>query len=137
MNLEKIMSQPIVTVSMDDSLRKVKEIFDNANFHHVLVVESNKLVGVISDRDLLKAMSPNVGAVSETAKDRATLNKKAHQILTRQPISLSPKSGIYEAIDIFNHHSISCIPVVDEKNTPVGIISWRDILRVIGENRRK
>ena len=49
MNVEKIMSKRIVTVERDDSLKVVKEIFDNARFHHLLVVESGKLFGVISD----------------------------------------------------------------------------------------
>ena len=134
MIIEKIMSKNVVTVEMDDSLKVVKDIFDNTRFHHLLVVESGKLFGVISDRDLLKALSPNIGTASETTRDLAALNKRAHQILTRKPITLSPKSGIYDAIEIFNNHSISCIPVVDEEHKPIGLISWRDILKVIEEN---
>jgi len=134
MIIEKIMSKNVVTVEMDDSLKVVKDIFDNTRFHHLLVVESGILFGVISDRDLLKALSPNIGTISETTRDLATLNKRAHQILTRKPITLSPKSGIYNAIEIFNNHSISCIPVVDEEHKPIGLISWRDILKVIEEN---
>ncbi len=44
MGVEKIMSKTAVTVEMDDSLRTVKEIFDNTRFHHLLVVESGKLI---------------------------------------------------------------------------------------------
>lgn len=132
MSVEKIMSKTAVTVEMDDSLRTVKEIFDNTRFHHLLVVESGKLIGVISDRDLLKALSPNIGTVHETARDEASLNKRVHQIMTRKPVVLGQNAGIHEAVEIFNNHKISCIPVVDEKYTPVGIISWRDILKEIG-----
>ena len=135
MNVERIMSKSIVSVEMDDSLSVVKEIFDNAHFHHLLVVEAGKLFGVISDRDLLKALSPNIGTASETTKDLATLNKKAHQILTRKPITLSPESSIYAAIEIFNNHNISCIPIVDDEHQPVGLISWRDILKAIAAKR--
>jgi len=137
MNVEKIMSKTTVTVEMDDSLRVVKEIFDNVWFHHLLVVESGKLFGVISDRDLLKALSPNIGTASERTRDLATLNKKVHQIMTRKPVTLSLKAGIYEAIEVFNNHKISCIPVVDEEHKPVGIISWRDILKAIEAKRGK
>ncbi len=129
MNVEKIMSKTVVTVEMDDSLSVVKDIFDNAHFHHLLVVESEKLFGVISDRDLLKALSPYIGTASETERDAATLNKKAHQIMTRKPVVVGQSAGIYDAIEIFNNHNISCIPVVDDEFKPVGIISWRDILK--------
>ncbi|MFT5713194.1 MAG: acetoin utilization protein AcuB [Glaciecola sp.] len=136
MSIEKIMSKRIVTIEMDDSLGVVKNIFDNSRFHHLLVVESGILHGVVSDRDLLKALSPNIGTASETPKDLATLNKRVHQILSRKPITLTPMAGIYDAIDIFNNHSISCIPVVDEAQKPVGLISWRDILKAIDTKRK-
>jgi acetoin utilization protein AcuB len=131
MTVERIMSKTIVTVDVYDSLRKVKRIFDDSRFHHLLVVEAGRLFGVISDRDLLKALSPSVGTVAETARDAAILNKRAHLIMTRKPVTLGPNSGIYDAIEIFNNHDISCIPVVDDEHKPVGIISWRDILKTL------
>ncbi|TSA54049.1 MAG: CBS domain-containing protein [Planctomycetaceae bacterium] len=131
MSVEKIMSTTVVTVEMDDSLKVVKEIFDNTRFHHLLVVESGKLFGVISDRDLLKALSPNIGTASETARDAASLNKRVHQIMTRKLVMLGQNAGIFDAIDIFINHNLSCIPVVDDGCKPVGIISWRDILKAL------
>lgn len=135
MKVEMIMSRQPVSVALDTSLKEVRGIFDKAGFHHLLVVESGKLFGVVSDRDLLRAISPNLGTVSETQRDLATLNKRVHQILTRKPITLSPESDVYEAIHIFNNHNISCIPIVDEENKPRGLLSWRDILRALEEKR--
>jgi acetoin utilization protein AcuB len=137
MLVEKIMSKPVVTVTLDDTLRVVKQIFENAKFHHLLVVEDHKLYGVLSDRDLLKSISPFIGTVQETVHDKFTLNKKVHQIMSRKPISLHPTADVYEAISLFNQHNISCIPIVNEKNVPVGIVSWRDILQIIEVNHTK
>lgn len=132
MTVATIMSKALVTVDVYDSLRKVKKIFDDSEFHHLLVVEEGRLFGVIEDRDLLKALSPSVGTVTETAGDQATLNKKAHLIMTRKPITVKAQARIYDAIEIFNqHHDLSCIPVVDDEYKPVGIISWRDILKTL------
>ncbi len=131
MKVDKIMSKHLVTVKLDDTLKVVKVIFDNESFHHLLVVESDKLFGVVSDRDLLKAISPNVGTLAETNRDAITLNKRVHQIMTSKLVTLSPDAEISDAIEIFNNHDISCIPVVDDKNKPVGIISWRDIIKAI------
>lgn len=137
MLVEKIMSKPVVTVTLDDTLRVVKHIFENAKFHHLLVVEEGKLYGVISDRDLLKSISPFIGTIQETVHDKFTLNKKVHQIMSRKPISLRPSADVYEAISLFNQHNISCIPIVNEKDAPVGIVSWRDILQTIEVNHNK
>jgi acetoin utilization protein AcuB len=56
MDIESIMSREVVTLSMDDSLRTIREIFVNTGFHHLLVVEKDRLCGVISDRDLWRGV---------------------------------------------------------------------------------
>jgi len=129
MNVTEIMSSHIVTVELDDTLAVVKAIFDNMKFHHLLVVDNDELIGIISDRDLWKALSPNLGTNNENYKDLATLNKKVHQIMSRHPIVLNQNATINDVIDLFIQHRISCIPIVGEKNRPVGIISWRDVIK--------
>lgn len=134
MSVQQIMTKKIVTVELDDSLAMVKKIFDDRKFHHLLVVESNKLSGVVSDRDLLKALSPNLGTISATLNDEATLNKRVHQIMTRKLITLHPDATISEAVNLFNTHKISCIPIVDSEFRPLGIVSLRDILKAVAES---
>jgi acetoin utilization protein AcuB len=130
MKLGEIMTRRVVTVEFDDSLAAVKEVFDALRFHHLLVIGSDKkLCGVISDRDLLRAISPHVGTRSETTRDSATLNKRAHQIMTRSPVTLRPEASLTDAIQLLLEHRVSCIPVVDQEFKAVGIVSWRDILR--------
>ncbi len=131
MNVKEIMSTSLVTVEMDDKLSVVKVIFDNVKIHHLLVIGDGKLMGVISDRDMLKAISPNIGTIVEMNRDTITLNKRVHQIMTSEPVTLRPNADISDAIEIFSKHDISCIPVVDDENKPVGIISWRDIIKAI------
>jgi len=125
------MSAVIITVEMYDSLKVVKDIFDNASIHHVLVVEQHNLLGIISDRDLLKSLTPSLGTVAETLHDISILNKKAHQIMSRQLITLGPDSTIKDAINIFNQHDISCIPIIDKDKKAIGVVSWRDIIKTL------
>ena len=128
MLIQDIMTKRVVTIEMDDKLSVVKDIFDNSKFHHLLVIEEEKLFGVVSDRDLLKALSPNLGTMTETYKDAATLQKRVHQIMTRKPITLPLTATVKDAVNLFNTHRISCIPIVDKDFRPVGIVSWRDIM---------
>ncbi|RNL61821.1 CBS domain-containing protein [Zhongshania marina] len=131
MKIKDIMIKKVVTVELDDSLRVVKELFEKTNFHHLAVVHDGKLYGIISDRDLLKSISPNIGTMAATSKDMATLNKKVHQVMTRQPITSDEESSVRDAIHIFNTNKISCIPIVRDSGYLVGMVSWRDILRNI------
>jgi acetoin utilization protein AcuB len=127
--VREIMTPRPVTIELDDKLAQVKEIFDTLKFHHLLVMEEGALYGVVSDRDLLCALSPYIGSTVETDRDVATLNKRVHQIMTRKPITLPPEASIQAAMDLFLAHRISCIPIVDPGLKPVGIVSWRDVLR--------
>jgi acetoin utilization protein AcuB len=130
MDVSTIMTTRVVSVDMDDRLDVVKQIFDTLNFHHLLVVDDHrKLMGIVSDRDLLKALSPYIGGITESARDLATLNKRVHQIMSRQLITLHPQALIADAVRLFLEHRISCIPVVDDGFKPVGIVSWRDVLK--------
>lgn len=137
MKIKNIMSKTIVTVEMDDSLNTVKKIFDNVKFHHVLIVESGKLFGLISKTDLYKSLSPHIGTISETNTDAALLNIRAHQIMTRRPLTLKANAEAHDAIALFNNNNISIIPVINDDGEPVGIISWRDILKTIEPGKDK
>ena len=131
MKIENIMTTRIVTVGMDDTLAQIKEIFDHVSFHHLMVIEDEVLVGIISDRDLLRAIGPKTGTIAETAVERADLKRRAHQIMSRQPITLTAQASIVEAVAIFNRFAISCIPVVDGEGRPRGIVSWRDVMKTL------
>jgi acetoin utilization protein AcuB len=125
-----IMTARVVTVEMDDRLEVVKQIFDTLKFHHLLVVDDRrKLIGIVSDRDLLKALSPHLGSAAETARDIATLDKRVHQIMSRKPLTLRPQAAVTEAVALFMGNRISCIPIINDEFHPVGVLSWRDVMR--------
>jgi len=125
------MTRHPVTVSLDETLGRVRDLFQRHQFHHLLVVADGRLVGVVSDRDLLKALSPNLGSLSENSRDLATLNKRVHQIMSRHLRVLPEDATVEDAIKLFNSERISCIPVVDHNHAAVGILSWRDIMRAL------
>ena len=129
--VEKIMSREVVSVDIDDTLKVIREIFEHVRFHHVVVMDNNRLVGVISDRDLLKAVSPYANTQAERPRDAATLRKRAHHIMTRKPITIAADSGVLEAIKSFVDDKISCLPVLNKDGTVAGILTWRDILKAI------
>ncbi|NOZ11527.1 MAG: CBS domain-containing protein [Gammaproteobacteria bacterium] len=129
MRVEEIMTQPVVTVAMDDSLRLIREIFSKMKFHHLLVTEHDKLVGVISDRDLLKQISPSLDTSAATLQDLAVLDRPAHQIMSRNLVTLRRDASIKMALQAFLNKEVSCLPIVDHENRIEGIISWKDVFK--------
>lgn len=116
---------------MDSPLSKAKEIFENNKLHHLIILDDDGiLIGVITDRDLYKNLSPSIGTSHETHKDTALMQVKIHKIMKRNVISAQPQHSISEAAELLYDHHISCLPIIDQQHKPIGIITWRDLLKV-------
>ena len=129
MKVEDIMNRDVVTVGLDERLKTVQDIFNEQKFHHVLVVEDTELVGVVSDRDILKQVSPFLATASERTQDRTTLDKRIHQVMTRKPITAGKNTTIEEAAKIFVKKGISCLPILSPEKEIIGIVTLKDILK--------
>jgi len=71
--VESIMKENVVAISADDSLRQVRRLFHQYRFHHLPVVENGVIIGIVSDRDLLKQLSPFLETISSQPRDRFSL----------------------------------------------------------------
>ncbi|MDP1662683.1 MAG: CBS domain-containing protein [Phycisphaerales bacterium] len=131
LRVDTVMTTELVTVGPDDTLGEVREVFDTHRFHHLLVVEHFKVVGVISDRDLLKHLSPFVGKLSERAQDAFTLQRKVHQVMSRNVVTIRADTDIAQATRLMLDHGVSCLPVLDERQHPIGVVTWRDLLKAV------
>ncbi len=127
-NINEIMTLGAATIGMDDDVRRVKDLFEEHGFHHLLVIERGRLVGVVSDRDLLRNLSPFIDKLAERPRDLATLNRRVHQIMTRKPVTVSPEMSVETAAHMMLEQHVSCLPVVTEDGNVVGIVSSRDLL---------
>jgi acetoin utilization protein AcuB len=65
------------------------------------------------------------------------MNKKVHLIMSRDLITATQDTSLTEAVLLFHDHKISCLPIVDEKQQAIGIISWRDIIKLIALQYRQ
>jgi acetoin utilization protein AcuB len=130
MTVADIMTREILTIGMDTTLRAMHKIFEKHKFHHLLVLEDGELVGIISDRDVLKGTSPFLNTLSEDSRDLSTLRTRAHQIMTRKAIVVDESTEIGTSVSIFLKKNISCLPVVSPEGKVKGMLSWKDILRL-------
>lgn len=129
MKIASIMTKRVATVEMDDSLRTINAIFCSAKFHHLLVVEDDELVGIISDRDLLKATSPFYDTAAERPQDAARWERKAHQIMTRSPVTVAPETSLKTATQLLLKKNVSCLPILSADGKIEGIVTWKDLVR--------
>lgn len=129
MKIDSIMLANIHTVSMDHTIMEIKEILDENGLHHIMVVdEENKLLGIISDRDISGSISPHLGTINETNRDRDTLKKRAHQIMTRDPVTIGKGATVSAAAHRILTTPGSCLPVVDIENKVIGFVNWKEVM---------
>ena len=130
LTVRDLMRTHVVTISMDDTLKTARSVFNRRRFHHLVVLEKGKPVGVLSDRDLLKHLSPFAGVpLVERAQDAATVKKRVHQVMNRRLVVVDPDASAAEAARRMMEHNISCLPVIDANARLIGIITSRDLVR--------
>lgn len=88
------------------------------------IVAEGRLVGVITDGDLRRALQP--GAASPQA---SLLAREAGEVMTRAPRTIGPDALAAEALRLMNERSITALFVVDEVGRPIGILHVHDLLR--------
>jgi len=135
MKITEIMSSELITSTLDDFLSEVKEVLAVKKIKHLVIIEEGKLMGILSERELLLAISPYVNSNVYTTRDLATLNQRVSQIVERHPLYLDDQSELEDAIDMFDKNDISCIPIVDADFVPVGIVTKSDIIRHFNKRR--
>ena len=127
MTVDGTMSRDIVTVPPDTTLIEIRKRLQEGGFHHMLVVKDGELLGIISDRDVLRAISPFLDTYSEEHRDVQTLARPASEVMRTDPITVEPETEIADAASLLLDHDISSLPVVDGTEL-VGIATTKDLL---------
>lgn len=126
-----IMTEHLITVNPEDSLQRVKEIFDAHTFHHVPVVRFREIVGIISRSDF----DYFIGGPGHGADDRFVDNLRltrtlAEEIMTKGMAKLEPDDRINVALEVFAINRFHALPVIKDGEL-VGIVTPYDIIRAL------
>lgn len=136
MRVAELMTSKVFTVESNDLIDRVFFLLHYEKIRHLPVVDKGKLVGIVSDRDLYKALGPksNSNAI-ETSKDNSQLHvvsQKVAHIMRRGVITVTKETMLSEAAALMAEHRIGALPVV-ENDKLVGILTSTDILRVFAK----
>lgn len=117
----ELMTRTILTVRPDQTVQDAIDLFARQEFRHILVADGAALVGVISDRDVLRAL----------LRSQTTVDGPVAKIMRSSPFTTDPGATVCEATRLFLSHRINSLPVIDGGGELVGILTTTDLLRAL------
>jgi acetoin utilization protein AcuB len=128
MFISKVMTRNVVTIERDADIFTAQEKLLKHHIRHLPVVEKNNLlIGIVTDRDIRSAL-PSSRLADKNKPDKIT-SCKVEDIMTKNPVTISPLDTIQDALLLFQKKRFGALPVVDNHGKLIGIISTRDLLR--------
>ncbi len=124
----EIMKEPITLCSGDRVAHARRLILDN-DVGRLPIVENGDIVGIITERDVAKAMMNFRALVPDNQQDERIRNLIVGDIMTRKVISVRTNTPITEVISTLLDNNIGGVPVLNLKDEMTGIISRREIIR--------
>lgn len=126
------MSTDLITVGAKDKLTKVRQIFKDKIIHHLPVVDDNgELKGMVSLIDYAIALDPMTpfGNFQTKENNRKTFNTfLVEDIMTDNVVTLGEEHSLHSAIELFKANLFHAIPIVDDNNKLLGMITTYDLM---------
>jgi len=128
------MSSPAVTITPDTALQDALGLMHEGQFRRLPVVDDRaELIGIVSERDLLYASPPPAALLGGQELDDLLSELRVQDIMTEEVITSAPNAFIEEAARLMADNKIGGLPVVDEDNHVVGVITETDVFRAFIE----
>jgi CBS domain-containing protein len=118
----KVMSRNLLTVAPGDPLKQVAERMVARDVGAALVTEGEKLVGIVTERDVLRAVARGI--------DEGT---RVEELMTPDPETMEPDESTQHAAVLMTHGGFRHLPIV-EGDDVVGMLSIRDLMRLVLED---
>lgn len=131
MQVQNWMSAEVVTVDESGSVVRLMEILEAHDISHLPVTKGGKLVGMITEQDVRAALPSKSTAVTAQELHYLLAEMKARDIMKADPQTIRPDETVELAAVKMLEYEVSGLPVVTEKGDLVGMITQRDVLRVL------
>lgn len=118
MTLGDFMSRQVLSVAPEDTIGEAAQLMADANVGSSVVLEHGRLIGILTERDLLRAMAQRVHP-SEA---------RVREWMTAEPVAVSESTSADEAARLMVEHGFRHLPIVDGDRT-LGVVSLRDVMR--------
>ena len=132
--VRRIMSTSLVKVSPADTLLSAAQLMEKRQVHHALVVDADRLLGILSSADLLKvALLGSAGPLDTLAASDEQLDLRVRDVMPRGLVSIQEDQSLRDAALALSIGGYHALPVLARDGTPVGIVTTSDLVRLLLE----
>ena len=128
--VREIMTGSPVTLKPEDTLDLANDVISLGRIRHIPVVEDGRLVGLLSERDLIGAAATTIFGLKQKRKSALLKTVLIKDVMKKRVISVKPDTPIKDAAHLMADKKIGCVPVI-ESGTLVGLLTTTDILRYV------
>jgi CBS domain-containing membrane protein len=130
MSVADLMTTDVVTLTEDETLAHAQRCMARGRIRHLPVVREDHLVGLITHRDLLAASFSIFAEVEATEQRRVFDTVRVVEAMHRDVVTVSPDLAVSNAARILLENKYGCLPVVDDTQLLLGIVTEADFLRL-------
>ncbi len=134
MLIRHFMTRSVVSFEEDLLCTEAWRLLRRERVRRAPVVRGSRVVGIVTDRDLMRVLPWTIGDLERAGADQA-LRQRVDAACTKNPISISPNQHIEEAAALMLEHKIGGLPVLEDREL-VGMITESDIFRIIASPGR-
>ena len=131
--VDDIMTRRVVCLLEEENLERVEEGMRRFQFRHLPVIDAGKLVGILSERDYLRASVSSQDPDYDLKGINLKRNLFVAGVMTRDVTSVSPETPLLDAARLLREHRFGCLPVTEADGTLVGIVTEADFVRLAAE----
>jgi CBS domain-containing membrane protein len=125
-----IMTREVVTLYEEDNLTGVEEGMHRFKFRHLPVVDDGALVGLITQRDLLRVAASSLEPGNEQKTHRLHEGVFVRDVMRRDVVTVSDETPLAEAGQLLWDKKLGCLPVVDSSQKLLGIVTEADFVKL-------
>ena len=128
--VREIMMGSPVTLKPEDSLDLANDVISLGRIRHIPVVDGNRLVGIVTERDLIGAAASQIFGLKNKSKSALLKSVKIKEVMKKRVITAATNTPIKEVAHLMADKKIGCVPVVSD-GVVVGLVTTTDILRYV------
>lgn len=127
--ISQIMTREVIAANPKNTFSQVFRFFSERNINHIPVVENEILLGIISNKDMMRSVYKHIVLDKNTDISQLDNQIKLTDVMTSNPVTVDENASLIAVKDLFGKSPFNCLPVTQDGKL-VGIVTPKDLMKM-------